>query len=193
MKSGVRFADMKSLTLKTNGIRRVCGNIYGCSEAAKFLAARALSAHKDRCGSCADKITYLDFMQHGLILSCRMCTLLSGAQGSQPGDALGECFEQQGRHCPLCGFEYASLIGKGEDWVRQASDVIRCFLGGRSRYDLAESFYALFTKEGCHTLQRNLGEIMAMLDESKRGYLTRRIREVTQLLNVDLLSTAKTG
>src|SRR4051794_24392209 len=102
MKSDARFAVMKSLTLRPNGIRRVCGNIYGCAEAAKFMNARTLSIYKDTCGKCTDKMTYLDFMQHGLILSCRMCTLMSGSQGSQPGDALGECFERQGSHCPLC-------------------------------------------------------------------------------------------
>jgi len=175
------------------GPRRICGNIYGCPQAARFLKARELSLHKNQCGFCSEETTYPEFMQHGLILSCRMCALLSRSRGGLTGNGLSDCFQRLGHHCPLCAFEYTSLAGREQVWLESASKVILCFLGGASRHELAKRFYHLLTQMGgCGSLANYLNEILFMLEEKRRRNLNERIQEASRILKIDLLGRTRT-
>jgi hypothetical protein len=173
---------------RNNGVRRFCGNIYGCPEAALFLGAKGLASYIDQCGTCNTRSTYIDFMQHGLIVSCRMCTLLSKTQGSQPQDTLSDCFQKHGRHCPLCAFEYTSLSGRDPNWLKQASEVVRCFIGGAPKQELARRLYIIAQTElNCTGLRSYIQEIIEMLDEATRDEIKRRTREADRLTKLGIL------
>ncbi len=174
---------------RNSGIRRFCANIYGCPEAARFLRARGLASYTDQCGTCNTRTTYLDFEQHGLILSCRMCTLLSKVQGTQPQDTFGDCSQSHGRHCPLCAFEYASLSGKDSNWLKRASEIMHCFLGGTPRHELARSLYNIaHTQIGCTELRRYMEEIVVLLNEVARDEIKCRTREAARLARLEILT-----
>jgi hypothetical protein len=174
---------------RNNGVRRFCANIYDCPEAARFSNAKNLAHYTDQCGTCNRSTTYLDFMQHGLILSCRMCTLLSEKKGIQPQDSLGDCFQKHGRHCPLCSFEYTSLSERSDDWLKQASTIMRCFLGGVPKQELAQRLYSVVNTEGmrCSGLRNYIQEIMVMLDETTRDKIKQKILKVDRLTNLGIL------
>jgi hypothetical protein len=117
-----------------------------------------------------------------------MCALLSDSGDSQLAQGLDDCFQKLGRHCPLCAVEYASVSDKDGDWLRGRSETLRCFLGRPSNSDLAERLYGLLTQSGCASLRIKLAELLAILEESKRSYLARRIKEASRLLSLDLSS-----
>lgn len=175
-----------------DGARRVCGNIYSCSEAARFFKAESLPSQRDRCGCCTGGTTYAEFMQHGWILCCRMCTLLSGVRvGSGrrplPQELLGECLVRAGRHCPLCALEYVSLADRDEDWLNDAEKVLRCFLGGPSSDRLAKDLYDIVFSLTCSRVRGLLNEILAMLEDGKRVLFEKRILEASRILDLELL------
>lgn len=174
----------------SNGARRVCGNIYSCTEAARFFHAKTLHSQKDRCGCCTGGTTYADFMQHGWILCCRMCTRLSGAKagsGRSPQELLGECLVRGGRHCPLCALEYVSLAERNEDWLSDAEKVLRCFLGGPSSDCLAKDLYDIVLSLTCSRVRSLLSEILAILEDGKRVLFEKRILEASRILDLELL------
>jgi len=175
------------------GVHRICGNIYKCEQAAHFLDAQQLPAFQDWCGCCQESRTFSEFAKTTRIIRCPMCTFLSGMRVSTESTlekVLADCGDDnEGRHCGLCGLEYASLRGQDGDWIRTAGSLIRCFLGGPPQDVLARYLHDLCINLSCGKVRELIAQVLEFMAEEKRIYIERRIKEASRHLDFKLLGS----